>query len=33
MKYINLFFESLEFGIQIFIIGSVIFFWKLYLGG
>lgn len=33
MKYFNLFVESIEFGIQIFIFGSVIYFWTLYLGG
>ena len=33
MKYFNLFFESIDFGLQIFTIGSVIFFWTLYLRG
>lgn len=33
MKFLNLLVESIEFGIQIFLIGSVIYFWTLYLGG
>lgn len=33
MKIINLFFDSIKFGIDIFILGSVICFWIYFLRG
>lgn len=33
MKYFNLLIESIEYGIHLFVLGSVLHFWVLYLGG